>query len=289
MTTQTPVEFPASWRNPESPGYGTFPGPYDYQGLQRYTEAVAQALALGYRHIDTAQTYENEAFVGEAIRASKVPRDHVFLTSKLHPDRNSYQGALDGITQSKQALGTPPDMYLIHYPGSGSGIEAWRGLMAAKTRGLCRHIGVSNFEKHHLTLLLERTGETPTINQIEFHPHLWSEHLANLVGFCRQNGILVEGYCPLAEGRTGLLKEPVVLDIARNHGSTPARVILKWCMQHGVRPIVGSLSEKHMSANFGPYDFALTEQEIVLIDALGKSQVRISLIWGWDPTKEVLK
>jgi diketogulonate reductase-like aldo/keto reductase len=256
--------------------------------LERYAEAVTKALTLGYRHIDTAQAYENEAYIHQAILASRVPRDAIFLTSKLDSRRNSHQGALEGIMQSKQALGTTPDMYLIHYPGDGSALEAWRGLVEAKAKGLCRRIGVSNFEEHHLTTLLERIGEAPAINQIEFHPHLWSDSLSNLVGFCRQHSILVEGYCPLAENKTGLLQEPVVREIAQNHGSPPARVILKWCMQHGVRPIAGSLSANHMSENLGLYDFSLTQQEMIQIDALGASQIRLSRCWGWDPTTAVL-
>src|ERR1700751_4302605 len=116
MSAQTPAKFPDSWKNPQSPGYGTFPGPYDFQHLERYEKAVIKALELGYRHIDTAQTYENEEYIGKAIEASKVSRNDIFLTSKLNPSENSYQGALAGITKSKQALGTTPDMYLIHYP-----------------------------------------------------------------------------------------------------------------------------------------------------------------------------
>jgi diketogulonate reductase-like aldo/keto reductase len=288
MATRMPVEFPVSWRNPESPGYGTYPGPYNYQGLERYAEAVIKALALGYRHIDTAQAYENEAYIHQAMLASAVSREDIFLTSKLDPSRNSYQGALDGIAESKQTLGTIPDMYLIHYPGNGSAIEAWRGLIDAKANGLCRRIGVSNFEKSHLMTLLERTSRAPALNQIEFHPHLWSKRLSDLVDYCQQNDILVEGYSPLAEVKTGLLEEPVVLEIAQNHGSTPARILLMWCMQHGVRPIIGSLSETHMSENLGPYGFALTQQEMIQINALGSSQIRLSLYWGWDPTTAVL-
>lgn len=289
MAAQALVEFPASWRNPESPGYGTYPGPYNYQGVERYAEAVAKALSLGYRHIDTAQTYGNEGYIRKAIRASRVPRDAIFLTSKLLPRRNSYWGALEGIIKSTIKLRTTPDMYLIHYPGAGRAIEAWQGLIEARAKGLCRHIGVSNFEQHHLATLLEKTGETPAVNQIEFHPYLWSERLSDLVDFCRQHAIGVEGYSPLAQCRGGLLQKPVVLEIAENHNTTPARVILKWCMQHGVRPIAGSLSEKHIAENFGPYDFVLTEQEMLWIDALGALQDRVSLLWGWDPPTAELR
>jgi len=289
MAGQALVEFPASWKNPESPGYGTYPGPYKYEGVERYVEAAAKALTLGYRHIDTAQTYGNEAYIREAIRASGVPRDAIFLTSKLHPRRNSYRGALSGLTRSKKRLGTAPDMYLIHYPGRGHAIAAWQGLVEAKAKGLCRHIGVSNFEEQHLMTLLEKTGEPPEVNQIEFHPHLWSEHLSNLVGFCQGCGILVEGYSPLAECRRELLQRPVILKIAGNHDATPARVVLKWCMQHGVRPIVGSLTETHIAENLGPYDFTLTQEEMIQIDALGVLQDRVSLVWSWDPTTAVLR
>lgn len=283
------VPFPESWRTPKAPGYGTFPGPYNYEGIERYEEAVLTAIRNGYRHIDTAQTYDNEDYVGQAIHDSEVPRSEIFLTSKLHPDKNSYEGALNGIKESQSELNTHLDLYLIHYPGEGDPIEAWKGLIEAKAEAeeIYQHIGVSNFEIHNLERLREETGEYPEVNQIEFHPLLFSEELMNLVQFCKGNGIQVEGYCPLAQGNargnSGLLTNNEVKVIADAHECSPAQVILKWCMQHEVRPIVGSLNPAHISENNRPYSFQLTGNEMKTIDALGRG-LRISTVWGWDPT-----
>jgi diketogulonate reductase-like aldo/keto reductase len=285
MTTSTM----ASWSKRGSVGYGTYPGPYNYEELPAYVHNVKDALEHGYRHIDTAQAYENEAYVGEAIRTSELPRSAIFLTSKLSSDQNSYQGALDGIAASRQALGTSPDMYLIHFPGDGSAINAWRGLIEAKRKGLCIHIGVSNFEERHLLELIRQTRHTPAVNQIEFHPHLWSDHLSRLVAFCEKNSIVVEGYSPFAEGRTQLLTNPTILEIAESKGVSPTRVILRWCMHHNVHPIIGSRVGAHMADNLGPYSFTLSQADVGRIDALGKLQERVSRYWGWDPTTAELR
>lgn len=283
------VRFPESWRTPKAPGYGTFPGPEpkDYEGIDRYKEAVFTAIRNGYRHIDTAQTYTNEHCVGQAIYDSKVVREEIFLTSKLHPDKNSYDGALNGIKESQSELNTHIDLYLIHYPGEGDAIEAWKGLIKARAEEICQHIGVSNFEIHNLERLREETGEYPEVNQIEFHPLLFSGELMNLVQFCKGNGIQVEGYCPLAEGNRGncmLLNNNDVKMIADTHECSPARVILKWCLQHDVRPIVGSLDPAHISEDNKPYSFQLTGDEMKTIDALGRGHRISKERWGWDPT-----
>jgi diketogulonate reductase-like aldo/keto reductase len=288
------VEFMATssmggWSKRGSIGYGTFPEPYKWVDLPGYVDNVKEALRHGYRHIDTAQEYENEAFVGEAIRRSGLPRSAVFLTSKLSPSNNSYQGALDGIAASKKALQTSPDMYLVHFPGEGNAIDAWRGLIEAKRKGLCEYIGVSNFEERHLLELIRKTGQTPTVNQIEFHPHLWSDDLSRLVALCERNSIVVEGYSPFAQGTTHLLTNPTILEIGKSKGVSPARVILRWCMHHNVHPIIGSRAPAHMADNLAPYDFALSQAEVGRIDALGKLQRRVSIGWGWDPTTAELR
>lgn len=277
------VQFPDSWKAPKTPGYGTFPGPYDYKDIERYEEAVMTAIQNGYRHIDTAQTYYNENYVGQAIRNSGVHRREIFLTSKLEPSKNSYRGALNGIDETRLALKTDLDLFLIHYPGEGKATEAWKGLIKAKAEGRCKHVGVSNFEIKHLKKLLPLTDEYPEVNQIEFHPLLYSKELMGLVQYCKEKGIQVEGYCPLAQANDGLLEKDAVKAIANRHEVSPAQVILKWCMQHNVRPIVGSINPAHISENAGPYVFLLSQEEIESINALGVAQRRISLDWRWDP------
>lgn len=279
------IHFPASWRSPQTPGYGTYPGPYEYQGIDRYLQTVKTALLAGFRHIDTAQTYDNEQYVGQAIRASGIARDEIFLTSKVEPSLNSYEGALSGIQASVSALQTQPDMYLLHYPGEGDPCGAWKGLLQAKAQGLCKHVGVSNCEITHLQILRKETGAYPALNQIEFHPLIYSHKLSELVKFCRGAGIAVEGYCPLAQGKRGILTDPNIQTIARRHGCSPARVLLKWSMQHGVRPIVGTLNPTHIVKDFGSYSFTLTSEEMATINALGTAQVRASLDWDRDPTQ----
>jgi diketogulonate reductase-like aldo/keto reductase len=289
--TQLNLEFPKSWKTPLSPGYGTYPGKYGYEKIERWRDSVLAAIKTGYRHIDTAQTYSNESYIGEAIRNSEVDRDDIFLTSKLLPERNSYDGALERIEASLSALKTNLDLFLIHYPGEGIATAAWKGLIKAKSDGLCKHIGVSNFEMKHLEQLLSSTNECPEVNQIEFHPLLFSKELNELVEYCKEKGIVIEGYCPLAWGDYNLMRNDSIKAIARKYGEhvTTAQVILKWCMQHGVRPIVGSLNSEHISENAGPYNFELSPEEMITINALGRFKTRVSLNWwGWDPPAAVM-
>lgn len=285
------VQFPDSWKAPKTPGYGTYPGSHRFEGIERYEGAVLTAIRNGYRHIDSAQTYDNEFYVGQAIHDSGVPRKEIFLTSKLHPSKNSRQGAIDGIEESRSVLKSYLDLFLIHYPGEGEVTEAWKSMIEAKYGGLCKHIGVSNFEIKHIEKLLRSTDECPEVNQIEFHPLLYSKELINLVQHCKENGIQVEGYCLLAWGdklpdelgRINLLENDAVKKIADKHRISSSQVIIKWCMQHGVRPIVGTLKEEHISENAGPYVFRLSQEEMKSINALGEKQLRLSLFWGWDP------
>lgn len=280
------VKFPDSWRNPDHVGYGTYPGPYRYEGIERYYAAVGSTLSNGYRHIDTAHTYVNEHYLGQAIQESGIPREDIFLTSKLHPDLNSFSGTQEGVEKSLANLRTDYlDLFLIHYPGVGHPGDAWRALHRVRETGLCKHIGVSNFEIKHLKRLREISGVFPEVNQIEFHPLLYSEELEALVQFCRTNDIQVEGYCPLAWADTGLLESETVAGIVRKYHCTPVRVILQWSMQHGVCPIAGTLSPDHMAENAGPYDFDLTPDDMSAIDNLGNAQIRLSIMWGWDSTK----
>jgi diketogulonate reductase-like aldo/keto reductase len=192
-------------------------------------------------------------------------------------------------------LSSDLDLFLIHYPGEGEATQAWQGLTMAKVQGLCHHVGVSNFEVKHLELLLAETDTYPEVNQIEFHPYLYSKSLMNLVHYCKSNGILVEGYCPLAWGRKipaplpNILENATVKSVAKKHSASASQVILKWCMQHGVRPIFGGLDPNHIAINAGPFDSHLSPEDMEQIDALGEAQIRLSLYWGWDPPSATMR
>jgi diketogulonate reductase-like aldo/keto reductase len=252
-------------------------------------KSVEEALACGYRHIDTAYTYHNQDLVGAAIRAAGVVRDEVFVTSKLHPDANSYSVAWWKIKEAIRLIfgkadpaGAYLDCFLIHFPGRGNPLRAWDALREARDEGLLKHIGVSNFEIRHLLELRNHSGEYPELNQIEFHPFIYSKQ-RNLLEFCREKGIAVEGYCPMAQGL--VVRNPTMCRIAEAHHETPGRIALQWAMRHGVRPIVGSRNADHIRANAVPYAFTLTPDETQALDQIGaRHSERISLRWNWDPT-----
>ncbi len=300
LASETPqvmrIKFPDSWTAPTMPAYGTYPAPFvsppiNYRQTARATQkSVEEALACGYRHIDTAYTYHNQDLVGAAIRAVGLERQDVFVTSKLHPDANSYSVGLWKIRAAIRLIFGPNpkpseaylDCFLIHFPGRGNPLGAWDALRQARDQGLVRHIGVSNFEISHLKKLRDYCGEYPELNQIEFHPLIYSQQ-TELVQFCREKGIAMEGYSPLAQGM--LVQNPTVCRIARVHQETPARVALQWSMQHRVLPIAGSRNAVHIQSNAAPYRFAMAENELIELDSLGASAPeRVSLRWNWDPT-----
>jgi diketogulonate reductase-like aldo/keto reductase len=284
-----------SWHNPQMPGYGTFPAPFastafNYRQAARSSQShVEEALAIGYRHLDTAFTYQNQDLVGAAVKARGIPRREIFVTSKLHPNNNDYHGASSKIQEAIRLIWGEDasesdrylDAFLLHYPGLRKPIEAWKALIDARKQGLVRHTGVSNFEIRHLEKLREATGEYPAINQIELHPYIYVEQ-KELLEYCRRRDIAVEGYSPLAEGQ--VLADPGLQTIAVEHGTSPARIVLRWCMQHGVRPIVGTRNRAHMHRNAEPYTFSLTDNQMLLIDSIGNTKtVRVSLKWDWNP------
>ncbi len=289
------LQFPASWHHPAMPGYGTFPAPFATAGVTIMDAArasqphIEQALSLGYRHLDTAFSYRNQDLVGAAVRAAGVPRQEVFITSKLHPNDNTHRRALFRIQEALRLMwNTAPtetdgylDAFLLHYPGWKDPLGAWQGLLDARARGWLRHAGVSNFEIRHLDKLRRVSGQYPEINQIEFHPYLYLAQ-KELLEFCQANSIAVEGYSPLTEG--AVLSQPELQALAQKHRTSPARVALKWSIQHGVRPIVGSRNPGHLKENAEDYAFTLSPDEMARLDALSATRpVRVSLQWGWNP------
>ncbi len=243
-------------------GFGTY-----QLGDEAQTErAVATALEVGYRHIDTASFYENEAAVGRAIRSSGIPRDEIFLTTKLWTDdmRRGEDGVLDAFEQSLDRLKLNyVDLYLMHWPTPKFYVKSWRTLEQIYEDGRALSIGVSNCTTHHLEKLLDGGSVVPMVNQVECHPHFVQ---ADLVDFCKDNEIVVTAWSPLNTG--DLLKNVELKAIAAAHGKTVAQVILRWHLQHGVAAIPKSSTPKRIAENFDVFDFKLSLVQMDEIDAL---------------------
>ena len=228
--------------------------------------ATDRALKAGYRHIDTAAAYANEAGVGEAVRASGIPRDEIFITTKLRNADQGYEGALRAFETSRKELGLDViDLYLIHwpYPRHNLFVESWKALEKLYSDGVVRAIGVSNFLQPHLDRILAEGDIVPAVNQIELHP---SFQQAELSAYCAARGIAVESYSPLGQGQD--LTGAVVRSIAENHGKTPAQVVLRWHLQRGFIVIPKSVSEQRVHENIDVFDFSLTQEEIDSIHGL---------------------
>jgi 2,5-diketo-D-gluconate reductase A len=225
--------------------------------------AIRAALELGYRHIDTAQAYGNEASVGRALAASGVPRDEVFITTKFYP------GAKDPLAEAErslQRLGVDHlDLYLVHWPQGGP-TWAWPGMERALERGLARSIGVSNFSAADLEKVGAAGSVTPAVNQIQFSA---VEYRSGLLEACRAQGVTPEAYSPLGTGHH--LRNKRVTQIAARTGRTPAQVLLRWCLQHGVPVIPKSTHRERIEENAQIFDFTLSEQDMAELDALDKT------------------
>jgi len=229
-------------------------------------ENVTTALNLGYRHIDTAKIYGNEAPVGQAIHASGLSREAVFITTKLwNSDQTDAIGALK--TSLGQLETEYVDLYLIHWPAPGQDryVEAWKALIEAQQLGLTRAIGVSNFQAEHLRRIIDETGVTPAVNQIELHPYL-QQH-----GLRREHadrGIVTEAWSPLAQG--AVLDDPVFVELAETHGKTPAQIVLRWHVQLGNVVFPKSLTPARIEQNIDVFDFELSQEEMTRIEPLDR-------------------
>jgi diketogulonate reductase-like aldo/keto reductase len=241
-------------------GFGTFksePG-------KTTEQAVAWALEIGYRHVDTAAFYQNEADVGRAVRASGLPRSDVFVTTKVWNGDQGYETTLRAFDESSRKLGLDTvDLYLVHWPVRGKFVETWRALEKLYAEGRVRAVGVSNFKVHHLEELAKTATVVPAVNQVEFHPFLLQPEL---LAYDAAKGIRHEAWSPLTRGRS--LDNPVVVRVARAHGKTPAQVLLRWDLEHGVVTIPKSVHRERIAENAALFDFALTADEVKAIDGL---------------------
>lgn len=242
-------------------------------------QAVSLALQTGYRLIDTAAAYGNEAEVGEAIAASGLPRSDLFITTKLWNDDQGHANALSAFEHSLERLGDDyVDLYLIHWPAPSRGlyVETWKALCELKADGRARSIGVSNFTIPNLEEIISATDIVPAVNQVELHPRLIQ---ADLRAFHREHGIVTEAWSPLGRGGD-LLEEPVLEEIAARHERTTAQVVLRWHVQIGNVVIPKSVTPSRIEENFQILDFTLSDDEVRAIDGLDAGR-RI----GPDPTK----
>lgn len=229
---------------------------------------VCQAIERGYRSIDTARIYGNERGVGAALRHCGVPREQLFITTKVWNDDVRQRRVAAACDESLRALGLDyVDLYLVHWPIAGQLVPAWRAMEQLARAGRARAIGVSNHLRPHLDEVLAAAETIPAVNQIEFHPYLQSRPLLD---FCRARQIRVEAWSPLQRGGE-LLADPVVTEIARRHGKTPAQVVLRWDLQHGIVTIPKSARPERLAENAGVFDFSLSADEMARIDSLERN------------------
>ncbi|WP_181958352.1 aldo/keto reductase [Nonomuraea deserti] len=251
-------------------GFGVWQVPAD-----EAEQVVATALGAGYRHIDTAAAYENEEGVGRAVRASGLPREKVFVTTKLpNADHARAEEAFD---ESLARLGLDyVDLYLIHWPvpKQDKYVQAWKAIEKIYRDGRARAIGVSNFTVGTLTRLMNETDITPSINQIELHPYFQQREMR---AFHEANGILTEAWSPLGQGR-GLLDDPALALLADKHGKTPAQIVLRWHLQLGNVVIPKSVTPSRIAGNIDVFDFILDPESMAAIGALNRG-----LRMGGDP------
>ncbi|MFW5694417.1 MAG: aldo/keto reductase [Alkalispirochaeta sp.] len=231
-------------------------------------DAVVTALQAGYRSIDTATFYENEQSVGEGLAAAGVPRDEIFVTTKVWNSDQGYQRTLEVFETSMKYLGLETlDLYLIHWPMADTFIETWRALEKVYHDGRVRAIGVSNFEPHHLETLKRESDIVPAVNQVELHPYLQQTELRR---YCQEAGIAVEAWSPIARGT--VVHDPVLSDIAAAHGKSPVQVTLRWELQHDIITIPKSVTPHRIVDNADVFDFELTPAEMERIDALDQGE-----------------
>lgn len=249
-------------------GYGTYQTPPE----DAY-RAVTDALAVGYRHIDTAALYGNESGVGQAVKDSGLKREEVFITSKLWNTERGYDKTMAAFEKTLAELGTDYlDLYLIHWPANEKqfgqeaaalNLDTWRAFEDLYKAGKIKAIGVSNFMPNHLEALLAQAEIKPMVNQIEVHPG-WPQTEA--IRYCQRNDILVEAWAPL--GEAAALSNPVLAKIAAKYDHTPAQVCLRWEIQQGILPLPKSVHKERMAENTKLFDFELTEDEMDIIGAL---------------------
>jgi len=258
-------------------GLGVYQTPSDIAG-----ETVATAIRAGYRQVDTAAIYANEAGVGEGIRACGIDRRELYITTKLWNAEHGYDSTLRAFDESLECLGIDYlDLYLIHWPSPHRNlyVDTWRAFVRLQAEGRVRSIGVSNFEPEHLDRVIGETGVVPALNQVELHPHFQQEKLRR---FHDTHGIATQSWSPLGQGT--LLKNPVIASIADKHQRTPAQVIIRWHIESGLIVIPKSVNPGRIRENFDVFGFTLDDADLASIAKLASQHGRI----GPDPATATL-
>lgn len=254
-----------------------------YLGLGTYTlspgsetqSAVRWALEEGYRLIDTAQFYKNEVEVGKAIKESSVPREEIFVTTKLWNGDHGYDKALKSFDESLEKLDVDYiDLFLIHWPVHEKRLDSWRALEKLKNEGRAKSIGVSNYTEDHLKEIFDSSDTIPAVNQVEFSPFLYQKELLE---FCRENNIQLESYSPLTQGRK--LNDKVLKQIADNYNKTPAQILIRWQLQHKIVVIPKSSKKERIQENADVFDFEISKEDMDVLDSNSDSKR-----FSWDPT-----
>ncbi len=231
-------------------------------------QSVAAAIANGYRSIDTAAVYGNEAGVGKAVRESGVKRDELFITTKVWNADQGFDSTLRAHEASLEKLGLDyVDLYLVHWPVKGKYRETWKALVKLYEEKRVRAIGVSNHHIHHLDDIINDTGIVPAVNQVEYHPLLSQVELRS---YCKTKGIQLEAWSPLMQGNN--LDHPTLKEIATKHGKSTAQVVLRWDLQHGVVTIPKSTKEARIRENANVFDFELSAEDMGKIDAMNENR-----------------
>ncbi|CAL1708089.1 unnamed protein product [Somion occarium] len=239
---------------------------------QNYTtrESVLEAFKAGYRHVDSAQVYRNEAHVGEAVRESGLPREELFITTKCVSKTHGYESTLKGVDESLTKFGfNYIDLFLIHDPYSGKDLRlaTYKALLEARQARKIRTVGVSNYGIHHLEEIKEAGFETPAVNQIELHPFCQQKPI---VEYCKQHGIVVQAYSPLVRAKR--MDHPTIASIAQKHNRDPAQILIHWSLQKGFVPLPKSANPQRIWSNAQVYDFALDESDMQQLDALDQGK-----------------
>ena len=230
--------------------------------LRGGADTVSTALDLGYRLIDTSGDYGTQPAIGEAIRASGIPRDEIFLETKVEETEDGYDATKDRLRE----LGFDhADLVVIHRPPrTGAGESIWEGLIRAKRDGLTREIGVSNYSTEQMDAVTDATGERPVVNQIEWSP---LGHSLEMLADCRERGILIQAYSPLTRGER---LDPTLAEIGSAHGKTPAQVVIRWNIQLGTNPLPKASTREHLQENIDVFDFELSDEEMERLSGLNE-------------------
>lgn len=245
-------------------GFGVF----QIEDGQQVEQAVKAALEIGYRSIDTATIYKNESGVGKALRESSIPREDIFLTTKVWNEDQREKRILTAFEESLKRLDTEyVDLYLVHWPVKGCYQETWHEMEKIYQSGRTKAIGVSNFQVHHLEDILSDSQVVPTVNQIEFHPYLVQP---KLLKFCQEHKIQVEAWSPLMQGE--IITVPTVQELAKKYQKTPAQITLRWNLQHEVVTIPKSERPNRIAENAQIFDFELSQEDMNLLDALDQGK-----------------